>query len=100
MSSTISSISGSFQKGLCSSLWPHVSPQPHQLLGWLSLWQAGGRGNVHLAVLGAQVFGICSWAGNAFAPDDSKNIYALLLQVASEMDRMTLAWPVGKEVFS
>lgn len=51
-------------------------------------------------MLGTQVFGICSWAGNAFAPDDSKNIYALLLQVASEMDRMTLAWPVGKEVFS
>lgn len=46
------------------------------------------------------MFGSCSWAGNAFAPDDSKNICALLLQVASEMDPMTLAWPVGKEVFS
>lgn len=53
-----------------------------------------------MAVLAAQVFGNCSRAGNAFAPDDSKNVYALLLQVASEMDRMTLAWPVGKEVFS
>ena len=34
-----------------------------------------------------------------FAPGDGKSVSALLLQVASATDRMTLAWPVGKKVF-
>lgn len=46
-----------------------------------------------------QLFQIHSQTQSAFAPDDNKSVCALLLQVASEMGHMTLAWPVGKNIF-
>lgn len=64
---------------------------------WLTLEHGGkalSRGSEHIR--GSQN---CSWNPSALAPNDNNNVCALLLQVASEMGRMTLAWPVGKNIF-